>query len=162
MPLGELLRTSILIRIKEYATIIRRGGSANNFFRFSNIKFDSGLKMSLCIKECVLACNRKLDMLLRDRGYFSLVDIMLLYKSHTPGFIEYRTSAMFHAPVAEIIKIDMVQSRFLDSLGVSRDRSFLQHKLAPLKCRRQIAILGVIHRACFGGGAKQSKTFFLS
>merc|ERR1712023_379958 len=98
--------------------------------------------------ECVLSCNKKLDMLMRSFSFSSLGEIMLLYKSHILGFIEYRTSAIFHAESSELLKIDFIQNRFLDALGISAESAFLEHKLAPLRTRRHIAILGVIHRAC--------------
>ena len=43
-------------------------------------------------------------------------------------------------------KIDDIQFQFVSALGLSIEQAFLEHNLAPLRLRRDIAILGFLHR----------------
>ena len=67
--------------------------------------------------------------------------MIVLYKSHLLGFLEYRTPAIYHATRAVIGRLDGMQTRFLEKVGISE-----HFKLAPLGVRRDIAMLGLIHR----------------
>ena len=46
--------------------------------------------------------------------------------------------------------LDRIQSSFLSTLGISNERALLDYRLAPLNCRRQIAVLGLHHRVALG------------
>ena len=74
----------------------------------------------------------------------------MLYKSHVLSFIEYRTPAVSHASTSALFPVDAVQRRYLQALGVSDVDALLHFYLAPLAVRRNIAILGVLHRAAIG------------
>ena len=65
-----------------------------------------------------------------------------------------------HASSSSFQLLDAVQHRFLLALGVSELDAFLQFSLDPLAVRRDIAILGLIHRTALGKGPGVFKQFF--
>ena len=79
----------------------------------------------------------------------------MLYESQLLSFIEYRTPAIYHACRVVLIKLDMVQTRFLRDAGVDEMTALMEFNLAPLRTRRDIAMLGMVHRAAIGEGPPQ-------
>ena len=84
----------------------------------------------------------------------------MLYKSQALSFIEYRTPAIYHACSTILERVDKLQRRFLREIGVSETEALLQHSLAPLRARRDMAMLGVIHRTVLGLGPPHFQHFF--
>ena len=58
-------------------------------------------------------------------------------------------------------KLDRIQRRLLLELGISAVDALAHFGLAPLSTRRDIAMLGVVHRAVFGGGPPHLRSFFV-
>ena len=56
--------------------------------------------------------------------------------------------------------LDGVLTSFLRKVGISEIDAIVNFKLAPLASRRDIAMLGVIHRAVLGEGPPQLREFF--
>ena len=84
------------------------------------------------------------------------------FKSHVLPNLEYPTPAIYHASASNLDKLNAVQRSFLRDMSVSEevaltDKSF---NLAPLSMRRDIAMLGVIHRAVLKQGPKQLHKWF--
>ena len=67
---------------------------------------------------------------------------------------------MSHASSSSLLLLDGVQHRFLQALGISELDALLQFSLAPLAVRRDIAILGLIHRTALGQGLGTFQQFF--
>ena len=59
---------------------------------------------------------------------------------------------MYHATRAVLSRLDAVQSKFLRDVGVDDVTAIAEFHLAPLAVRRDIAMLGVIHRTALGKG----------
>ena len=57
-------------------------------------------------------------------------------------------------------RLDAIQTRFLKELGVSETEALMNFGLAPLRLRRDIAMLGVIHRSVLGKGPPQFQELF--
>ena len=91
---------------------------------------------------------------MRARKYFSLIDLILQYKSQILSYLEYRTAAISHAADTHLCVVDSVQKRFLDNVNLVPQTALLNFNLAPLSCRRDIANLGVIYRAVIRRGPK--------
>ena len=75
------------------------------------------------------------------------MDLMMLYKSHVLSFIEYGTPGVHFASASVLKDLDDVQKLFLVQIGISEETAFMDFNLAPLNVRRNIAMLGCIHRA---------------
>ena len=85
---------------------------------------------------------------------------MLLYKSHLLSFLEYRTPAVYHARRNALSRLDNVQQRFLRDVGIDDLTALMQFNLAPLSTRRDIAMMGLIHRTALGRGAPHFRKHF--
>ena len=84
----------------------------------------------------------------------------MMFKSHVLSFIEYRTPGLFHACSTVLAEIDRVQARFLSEIGLGEGEAMMHFNLAPLSVRRDIAMLGVIHRAVLRQGPPPLWQFF--
>ena len=125
---------------------LHRGPQGNNF-HILGINFDTKLLMADAIHEYVHQCSWKLQSISRTRRYYTPVQTINLYKAHILSYIEYRTPAISHASATLLAPLDRIQVRLLRELGLSPEEALMDYRLAPLHSRRDIAILGVIHRA---------------
>jgi hypothetical protein len=72
------------------------------------------------------------------------------YKTHVWCLVEFNCGAYFHASSTLLEKISQVQRSFLTKLGLSEAVAFLDHNFAPTVLRRNIAILGLLHKRVLG------------
>ena len=56
----------------------------------------------------------------------------------------------FHASTTLLAKLDHAQNRFLRELGLTREQAFLQYNFASPSLRRNIGILGLLHKRVLG------------
>ena len=124
------------------------------------VPFDPQLLMADAVSEIVSAAGWKLRTLMRTRRFYAASDLIGLYKAHVLSYLEYRTPAIYHATRAVIYRLDNVQTRFLKDVGVGEATALMDFHLAPLSSRRDIAMLGVIHRTVLGKGLGQFREFF--
>ena len=74
--------------------------------------------------------------------------------------LEYRTPAIYHATDTVLAPLDRLQDSFLRRVGVEPLEALMEFRLAPLATRRDIAMLGLVHRAAFRQGPPQFWNFF--
>ena len=134
--------------------------SVGDSFKLLGIIFDGALSMEEAVAEVVAEAGWKLRTLLRTRRYYTDADLIVLYKAHLLSFLEYRTPAVFHATREVLNKLDAVQPRFLRKAGLDEVTAVMEFNLAPLAMRRDIAMLGVLHRAALGEGPPQLRQVF--
>ncbi len=72
------------------------------------------------------------------------------YKAHVLSLLEQSAGAIYHAADSHLDVLDSLQRRFLREIGLSENNAFLKHNLAPLRLRRDIAVLGLLHRIQLG------------
>ena len=128
-------------------------------FRILGINFDCRLRMQDAAAEMTDEIGWKIRTITRVRRYYNESEIIGLYKSHILSYIEYRTPAIYHACSSTLAKVDKIQRHFVQSLGMSELDALIHFKLAPLSARRDIALLGLIHRTVLGGGPQQFQRF---
>ncbi len=145
---------------KESQHILSMHDSTDSVFKMLGVSFDSELSMSQAVAEIVTAAGWKMRTLLRTRRYYTDSDLIVLYKAHLLSFLEYRTPAIYHATRVVLNKLDAVQSKFLSDVGVDEVTALAEFHLAPLCVRRDIAMLGLIHRTMLGKGAPQFAEHF--
>ena len=76
-------------------------------------------------------------------------------------FVEHSTPAVYHATSSLLQTLDRVQNTFLRRLGLTAETALKDFNLAPLSTRRDVAMLGVVHRTVLGlGPPKFQKWFF--
>jgi hypothetical protein len=145
---------------KESQHILCLSRPVGDTFKMLGLTFDGTLSMDAAIAELVTDAGWKLRTLLRTRRYYSDADLIMLYKAHLLSYIEYRTPAIYHALRKELQKVDAIQDRFLRDAGVSTEEALMHFNLAPLSMRRDIAMLGMLHRAKLGIGPPQLREVF--
>ena len=125
------------------------------------IEFDCKLLMHSCIHECARLAGLRLHTLLRSRRFYSERQLINLYKGQVLSFVEYRTPGIIHAAPSALASIDHIQDRFLNQLYITASDAFMIFNLAPFQVRRDIAILGIIHRAVLGFGPAHFRRFIV-
>jgi hypothetical protein len=129
-------------------------------FKLLGVIFDCGLAMSDAVAEVVSEAGWKLRTLLRTKRYYTDADLIVLYKAHLLSFLEFRTPAIYHATRAVLARLDAVPTRFLREACVSEVDALVHFNLAPLSVRRDVAMLGVIHRTMLDLGPPHFRKFF--
>ena len=92
--------------------------------------------------------------------FYCDADMVVMYKSQVLSYIEYKTPGIYHACANVLDSVDSIQRKFLSDICISLCDSLMSFKLAPLKVRRDIAMMGVIHRAALGKGPSQLQDLF--
>jgi hypothetical protein len=144
---------------KESQHILSLSDAYGSNFKLLGVPFDTELSMACAVSELVSAASWKLRVILRTRRFYSDADLVLFFKAHLLSFLEYRTPAIYHATRVVLSRLDAVQSRFLRDIGIDEITALVTFHLAPLATRRDIAMLGLIHRTILGKGPSQFNFF---
>ena len=156
---GERNRVTFDASKESFHILSRRNGYGGSF-KLLGITFDPELSMYAAIQECVGAANWKLQALLRTKRFFTDAEIIQVFKAHVLSFIEYRTPAIAHATPSLLQPLNDILTRLLVRLGVAHEEALFHFNLAPLETRRDIAQLGVIHRAALRQGPNRLHYMF--
>lgn len=106
--------------------------------------------MHSAIDRWLSKIRAKSNAILRTRAYYSVPALINQYKTHIWGLVEVHCGGYFHAAASLLEKIGQVQRSFLNKLDVSEEEAFLNHNFAPCCLRRNIAILGLLHKRVLG------------
>ena len=145
---------------KESEHVLSLSDPASCGFLLLGIEFDGVLAMVDAVDRVVTEAGWKLRTLLRTRRFYNDSEMIMLYKAHLLSNLEYRTPAVYHATRDVLNRIDNIQHRFLRDAGVDELSALFDFHLAPLRTRRDMAMLGVIHRSVLGKGPPHFKEFF--
>ena len=140
--------------------IATSGRGTGTTFTLLGVTFDTGLTMEQEISELVNAVSWKIAAILKPRRFFSTAELINMYKSKSMSFLEYRTAGIYHACSTHLDRLYSCQRRFVHELGLSEEQGLLDYNLAPLTSRRDLAMLGVIHRTVLGHGPPHFGVFF--
>jgi len=111
---------------------------------------DTDLMMHSAIDQLLTKIRPKVTAILRTRAYYSVPQLLTQFKTHIWGWMEANMGGIFHAATYLLAKIDHVQFRFLRALGLTAEQTFLEFNFAPPKLRRNIGILGLLHKRVLG------------
>ena len=107
--------------------------------------------MHLAIASLATDAGWRLKALMKCRRFHSRNALVKLFKIQVLSYIESATPAIANAAPTLLDRIDRAARRFLRDILSQAD--VLQHySLAPLETRREIAVLGMIHKCTFGRG----------
>ena len=137
---------------KENFSILSRVSPEGEGFKLLGLHFDTGLYMTECVIRLRDGANWKLRKLLRAQRFYDVPAMITQYKTRILGFVEYRTAGIYHCVDSLLHDIDHIQVRFLRQLGVTQEEALLDFHLAPLNARRDMGMLGFIHRTVLGVG----------
>ena len=135
---------------KEHVIILHPATSFGESFKLLGCMVDVDLRMHSAIEQVLSKIRPKITAILRTRGYYSTADLILQFKTHIWGLIEANMGGYFHAAASLLEKVDHAQNRFLRELGLSPADAFLGHAFAPPSLRRNIGILGLLHKRVLG------------
>ena len=61
-----------------------------------------------------------------------------------------RTAGLYHATTTVLKPVDALYSHFVREVGLTAETAFWQYNLAPLCLRRDVALLGLLHKCVLG------------
>ena len=111
---------------------------------------DCELLVNATIDGILAQIRPRIKALLRTRAHYEEDALVDQYKTHIWGIVESNTGGIFHAATHHLDKLDDTQQHFLDELGVTSKDAFLKYNFAPPNLRRNIGILGFIHKRVLG------------
>ena len=99
---------------------------------------------------------------LEAQRFFTGSDLVLLYKQQILSYLEYRTAAIYHGCDSRLAALDALQDKAMQAACVGEVDALMVFNLAPLCSRRDIAMLGILHRAVLKQGPKQFHSVFFA
>ena len=136
--------------VKEHLAIIHTAEYSGEPFRLLGLMVDLDLRMHTAIEQLLVKIRPKSIAILRTRGYYAIPDLINQYKTHIWGLVEAHCGGYFHAATSLLDKIGQVQNSFLSKLQISEQEAFINFNFAPTILRRNIGVLGLLHKRVLG------------
>ena len=76
--------------------------------------------------------------------------MILQYKTHIWGITEHHNGSIRHASETALMKLDRLQMSFVAALHLMEKTAFLDRNFAPPCLRRDIGLLGFLHKRVLG------------
>ena len=102
------------------------------------------------IDTSVARARPKIQALLKTESIYSVSDMLVQYKTHIWSILEYQNGTIMHAAPCLLAKLDDMQKSFVNKLLLTEPMAFLDFNLAPPGMRRDIGILGFLHKRVLG------------
>ena len=135
---------------KESCHVLHRSRGDGENFKILGVSFDKALVMHDACRELAVDAGWRLKTLLRCRRFHTKAEMFRLYKAQILSFIESRTAGIHFAAPSNLSCVDKIQRRFLSEMHVSEAEALISWNLAPLPCRRHIAMLGFLYKVAWG------------
>ena len=145
---------------KESFHLLHRRLHSEGEFKILGVLFDAQLLMHTAARHVATEAGWRLQQLLKGRRFFTTPELMHLYKAQVLSFVESSTPGLYHAAPTVLDRVDRVQRRLLRELGLSELAALLDFRLAPLPSRRDMSMLGVLHKVTLGLAPPQLAAFF--
>ena len=135
---------------KEHFCVLHPTEGEGENFRLLGPVFDCRLTMEATVTKLVRKARGKLAALLRTRRFYSTGELVAQFKTHVLSVLESAVGAVYHATNTTLHPLDRVLNSFLREVGLDSCKAFLEHKFAPTELRRNVAMLGFLHKAALG------------
>ena len=135
---------------KEHLIILHPSEHHGEMFKLLGCPMDTDLRMHSAIEQLLSKIRPKITAILRTRAYYNVSSLISQFKTHIWGLIEAHSGGMFHTAASLLQKIDDAQSSFLHQLQMTSEQAFLEFNFAPPSLRRNIGILGLLHKRALG------------
>ena len=135
---------------KEHLILIHPIHAQGDPFKLIGLLTDCKLTMNYAIDAMLAKIRPKIVAILRTRTHYDTATLIQQFKTHVWGLMECQSGGIFHASTTLLNKIDGTHRRFLRDIGVSEAAAFLEHNFASPTLRRNIAILGALHKRVLG------------
>ena len=114
------------------------------------VTFDSKLKMDKSVYAIAAQAHVRVSSILRCKAFYNVDCLLRFYKCFVLSYIEHATPAVYHVNSFVLSSLDRVQHRMLEAVGLNEEDALFSSHLAPLCSRRDIALLGLLHRINLG------------
>ena len=135
---------------KEACVVIHHiDGDGPNFKLLGPI-FDPKLLMHPAVKKIMSKARPKMIALLKTKRYYSIRDMIIQFKTHLLCVLESSNAAVYHASDTALAPLRRIMDHFLEDLNMDPATAFVDYNLAPLDLRRDIGMLGLLHKCQLG------------
>jgi len=135
---------------KEHVSIIHPIYGEGDPFKFLGCMIDCKLLMTHAIDKILSQMRPKRQAILRTKPHYCVKELINQFKTHVWGIVETHSGAIFHASDYLLDKLDSAQRHFLNEVGVTEAEAFKEYNFAPPKLRRDIGVLGFLHKRVLG------------
>ena len=136
--------------VKEHVVVLHPVQNHGAAFKLLGCMVDTDLRMQSAIDQLTSKINPKITAILRTRAYYSVPQLIMQFKTHIWGLMEFNMGGFFHAATSLLAQIDRAQDRFLRELGISSEQALLEFNFPSPQIRRNIGILGLLHKRVLG------------
>ena len=116
--------------------------------------------MSTAITKIMNKAKPKLKALLRTQPYYTTTELFTQYKTHILPLLESCSGAIYHSTTTALAPITALFTTFLRATNTTPLDAFTQHNLAPPTLRRDIAMLGLLHKTTLRKAHSDFTTLF--
>ena len=106
--------------------------------------------MQQAVERILSQARPKIKAILRTRQFYDSKELVNQFKTHIWGLMETHNGTIFHASSSILDRLDALQEHFLHEIGETEENAFLKFNFAPQVLRRNIGILGVLHKRVIG------------
>ena len=135
---------------KEYLKIIHPARGLGDDFKLLDTIFVVALSMQPCIEDVLRRVRTKIRAFLRLRHLYPMHTMLHQYKAVVWGITEYSNGVLILAPPCQLRRLDKLQRWYLRELGISDQDAFVHYNFAPPTLRRNIGLLGFLHKRVLG------------
>ena len=100
--------------------------------------------MGECAYKTAVGTSRETRSILESRKFFTTLNWSTNTSQKVLSYVEYRNPTVYHCCNKNLAGLNHVQDFFLYDLGLSTIQAFIDYRLAPLCCRRDMAMLGLL------------------
>ena len=135
---------------KESMHIVDSRNPVGDNFKILSVIFDPKLLMNDAVFHFYNEASWRLKTLFRVSRHYAKDAMVRLFKSQILSFVEGATPAIYHACPSTLRPLDDLFQSFLDHIEISPEIAILEYRLAPMCMRRDIAMLGLLHKVSLG------------
>ena len=137
---------------KEHAVIIHPLSAEGDPFKLLGLLVDCKLIMLPAVEKILSQIKPKIRAILRTKKYYDNKTLISQFKTHIWGVMECHSGGLFHASDSVLKKLDQVHFQFLHELEMNASEAFADFNFAPPMLRRNIGVLGLLHKRVLGLG----------
>jgi len=135
---------------KEHTMVIHPLHGEGPDFKLLGCRADVKLTMLPHIEYILQLARPKIKAMLRTRGMYDQASMLMQYKTHIWSIIEHHSASIRHACASSLARLDSLQRGFLNEMDMTEDAAFIFHNFAPPTLRRDIGMLGFLHKRVLG------------
>ena len=137
---------------KEHAVIIHPLSAEGDPFKLLGLLVDCKLIMLPAVEKILSQIKPKIRAILRTKKYYDNKTLISQFKTHIWGVMECHSGGLFHSSDSVLKKLDQVHFQFLHELEMNASEAFTDFNFAPPMLRRNIGVLGLLHKRVLGLG----------